>query len=58
MKIRPFVLLMLLAPTAQAAFGSGPYQITGTATSRDGDLVRTDAQGGRELEHCRIDWNR
>ncbi len=42
MKIRPFVLLVLLALAAQAAFGSGPYQITGTAASRDGDLVRTE----------------
>jgi len=42
MKIRPFVLLVLFALAAQAAFGSGPYQITGTATSRDGDLVRTE----------------
>jgi pimeloyl-ACP methyl ester carboxylesterase len=42
MKIRPFVLLVLLALAAQAAFGSGPYLITGTATSRDGDLVRTE----------------
>lgn len=42
MKIRPFVLLVLLALAAQAVFASGPYQITGTATSRDGDLVRTE----------------
>jgi pimeloyl-ACP methyl ester carboxylesterase len=42
MKIRPFVLLVLLALAAQAAFGSGPYQITGTVTNRDGDLVRTE----------------
>src|SRR6478672_1693068 len=42
MKIRPFVLLVLLALAAPAAFGSGPYLITGTAASRDGDLVRTE----------------
>ncbi|HSS48923.1 MAG TPA: hypothetical protein VLX28_08250 [Thermoanaerobaculia bacterium] len=42
MKIRPFVLLVLLALAAQAAFGSGPYQITGTATTQSGDLVRTE----------------
>jgi pimeloyl-ACP methyl ester carboxylesterase len=42
MKIRPFVLLVLLALAAQAVFASGPYQITGTVTSQDGDLVRTE----------------
>ena len=44
MKIRPVTLLaLLLAPlAARGALASGPYQITGTATSRDGDLVRTE----------------
>src|SRR5947209_10789495 len=44
MKIRPMPLLALLLGmlAARGALASGPYQITGTASSRDGDLVRTE----------------
>src|SRR5437763_15585208 len=44
MKIRPmpFLALLLGMLAAHGALASGPYQITGTATSRDGDLVRTE----------------
>jgi pimeloyl-ACP methyl ester carboxylesterase len=44
MKIRQSVLLAVLASalTIQVALASGPYQITGTARSREGNLIRTE----------------
>ena len=44
MKFRSSILLAVLAAAfmVQEAQASGPYQITGTAQSREGNLIRTE----------------